>query len=96
MKTYGVALCNGRLEGHSQFGRGSGLSFLYLHSEVRGTLKGFEGREQCDGSVPVLETGRAGLNPACHLLVLVSVASNRNMICVLEIEPVAGCFGSSG
>lgn len=67
MKTYGVVLCNGRLEGHSQFGRGSGLSFLYLHSEVRGTLKGFEGRVQCDGSVPVLEIGRAGLKPCLSL-----------------------------
>lgn len=75
MKTDGVALCNGRSEGHSQFGGGSGLSFLYLHSEVRGTLKGF------DGSVPVLEIGRAGLKPCPSLTGFgLSVASNRNMI----------------
>lgn len=68
MQTYGIALCNGRLEGHSRFGGGNGLSFLYLHSEVRGTLTGFEERVECDGSVPVLETDRAGHKPCLSLV----------------------------
>lgn len=81
MKTYGVALCNGRSEGHSRFGGGNGLSFLSLHSRVRGTWKGFEDRVQCDGSAPVLEIDRAGLKSCLSLTGFgLSVASNRNMI----------------
>lgn len=54
-------------------------SFTYIVRLEK--LKRFEDRIQRDGSVPVLEIDRAGLEPCLSLSGLgLRVASNRNMI----------------